>query len=101
MSVCVPWAERMVRQLTISDGGMGSFQEGVAAKYVSRGYTDNLKTLGLGLSEETGELCAAILDVSPDFQPSDHRQISDLRHELYDVLTYLSAIANAANIKLI
>jgi len=79
---------------------MGEFQDAVARMYSLRGYTEDLKMLALGLCEEAGEICAAVLDLSPGFRQKEGRVKSDLEHELNDCLTYLLAIANAAGIDL-
>jgi NTP pyrophosphatase (non-canonical NTP hydrolase) len=83
---------------TVFDGA--NLQSIVAKEWGSRDYTSNLFVLGLGLCEEAGEVAAAINDLHPDFQPSEHRIKSDLEHELNDLITYVAAIANAAGINL-
>lgn len=75
-------------------------QKSVKELYQERGYISDLKILALGLSEECGEVCAAVLDLSSDYKPKDSRVKSDLEHELKDALTYLYAIANASGINL-
>lgn len=79
---------------------MKELQEYVRIVYEQRGYTNELEILGLGLCEEAGEVCAAILDSNPKFVATPDRQKSDLAHELTDCLTYLCAIANATGIDL-
>ena len=78
-----------------------SFQDYVAELCEARGYTDDVRTLVLGLCEESGEVAAATLDhFCPDYKPKSARIQSNLEHELIDCLTYLCAIANAAHIRL-
>ncbi len=79
---------------------MSQYQNKVKQKYIDREYTSDLLTLGLGLAEEAGEVCAAINDRNKIFKPKDSRSESDLEHELHDCLVYLCAIANAAGIDL-
>ena len=79
---------------------MAKFQEMVAKEYEECGYTKDLLTLGLGLAEEVGEVCAAINDMNEKYIPRKGRCKSDLRHELHDCLTYLCAIANSVGIEL-
>lgn len=79
---------------------MGAYQDKVRQLYADRNYTNSLRILGLGLCEEAGEVAAAILDVSVEFKSTPCRKDSSLEHELRDCLTYLCAIANAADIDL-
>lgn len=78
----------------------GVTQESIRKLYQERGYTSDLNILALGLSEECGEVCASILDLSSEYKPKPNRVKSDLAHELKDALTYLYAIANASGINL-
>lgn len=79
---------------------MDGYQNRVAKVYRDRNYTGDLLTLGLGLAEEAGEVCAAINDRNALFVPKEGREPSDLEHELRDCLNYVCAIANAADIDL-
>lgn len=79
---------------------MRQYQKRVARLYKDKGYTNKLEVLVLGLCEEAGEICAAVLDMSADFKAEPDRIKSDLAHELKDCLVYLCAIANAAGIDL-
>lgn len=79
---------------------MGIVQESVKVRYKERGYTDDLAVLGLGLSEEAGEVYAAILKMNDDFKQKDGRTVKNLEHELKDCLVYICAIANSVGIEL-
>ena len=68
--------------------------------HAQREYTNDLPTLGLGLCEEAGEIAKAINLLNPLYKPTPGRKSDSLGHEIADLLVYLCAIANSANIDL-
>lgn len=81
-------------------GIVGEYQDKVQKKWNDNGFTTDLLTLGLGLSEEVGEVSKAINQQNPAYKLKGNEIPYVLREELHDVLMYVCAIASAANIKL-
>ena len=79
---------------------MRNYQTEVKIIYESRGYTDDLLTLGLGLCEEAGEVAKAINQMNPKYKIESGREIRELESELHDCLTYICGIATSAGIDL-
>ena len=77
-----------------------NLQAAVRFLYARRGYTEDIAVLALGLCEETGEVAAAVLNLTPHFKSKPARIKSNLEHELKDTLMYLCALANSAGIDL-
>jgi Predicted pyrophosphatase len=78
---------------------LANIQANVAKFYRTRGYTDDLPTLALGLCEEAGEVAKAVNTYhNPKYKAMPGKIAGNLQEELKDVMIYLLGIANAAGI---
>lgn len=84
----------------IRDAAPGHRQSAVEAHYMVKGYHSNPTTLIAGAMEELGELAREVLLDDEHYVARPDKQRGDLEHEIWDVIVYLLALANAYNINL-
>src|SRR5512139_1592842 len=79
---------------------ISDMQNKIKEIYAARGFTDDLMTLPLGLCEEAGEIAKAVNLLNPKYIRAKQGAPDSLEHEVADLLVYLVAICNSANIDL-
>lgn len=79
---------------------VSEMQRKAAENHARRGYTMDLPTLGLGVCEEAGEVAKAINLRNPLYHARPGKVHDSLEHEIADLLVYILAVCNSADIDL-
>lgn len=78
----------------------GHKQAAVAEHYKAMGYSSDPLMIMAGLTEELGEIAREVLLDCPLYKARPDKLQGDIEHEMFDVLVYLCALANAYGIDL-